>query len=163
MINKQSLWFITLFSLILILGIYYVSMPKDELTVFSGNTNDTSTAIEVTESDIIVAMKVEEEEKLLEAMNEAQNILLDEKSTTEEKNEAYETLQKLNSQKGKAQEIEKKLKDTYDINTCVKINNNNIDVIISSDDKGTEFANNIIKSVQELYDAQMYITVKFQK
>ena len=42
MINKQNLWFITLFSLILILGIYYVSMPKDALTVFSGKRQSKS-------------------------------------------------------------------------------------------------------------------------
>ena len=28
MINKQNLWFLTLFSLILILGIYYVTLPN---------------------------------------------------------------------------------------------------------------------------------------
>jgi len=32
MLNKQNLWFLTLFSLILILGIYYVTMPNDLLT-----------------------------------------------------------------------------------------------------------------------------------
>ena len=105
MINKQNLWFITLFSLILILGIYYVSMPKDALTVFSGNTNDSSTTIEVSESDVIVALKVEEEEKILAAMEDAQKVLLDETTSITEKNEAYETLQLLNSKKGKVLEI----------------------------------------------------------
>ena len=31
MINKQSMWFLTLFSLVLILGVYYVTMPNDLL------------------------------------------------------------------------------------------------------------------------------------
>ena len=89
MVNKQNLWFITLFSLILILGIYYVSMPKDALTVFSGNTIDSSSAIEVEESDVIVALKVEAEEKLLEEMASAQSILLDDTTSVSEKNAAY--------------------------------------------------------------------------
>ena len=29
MINKQKLWFLTLFSLILVLSIYYITMPKE--------------------------------------------------------------------------------------------------------------------------------------
>ena len=33
MINKQNLWFVTLFSLILILGIYYVSIDDEVETV----------------------------------------------------------------------------------------------------------------------------------
>ena len=36
MINKQNLWFVTLFSLILVLGIYYVTMKDESLTVLSG-------------------------------------------------------------------------------------------------------------------------------
>lgn len=162
MINKQNLWFITLFSLILILGIYYVSMPKDALTVFSGNTEDSSTTIEVNESDVIVALKVEEEEKILAQMEDAQKILLDETTSVIEKNEAYETLQLLNSKKGKVLEIEKLIKETYQIDSCVKIEDNKINVILSCEDKGNEYANNIIKSIQELYDTQMYITIKFQ-
>ena len=31
MVNKQNLWFVTLFSLILVLGIYYVSMSDESL------------------------------------------------------------------------------------------------------------------------------------
>ena len=31
MINKQNLWFLTLFSLILVLSVYYITMPNDLL------------------------------------------------------------------------------------------------------------------------------------
>ena len=31
MINKEHLWFLTLFSLILVLSVYYVTMPSDLL------------------------------------------------------------------------------------------------------------------------------------
>ena len=31
MINKKSLWFLTLFSLILVLSVYYITMPSDLL------------------------------------------------------------------------------------------------------------------------------------
>ena len=29
MINKQNMWFLTLFSLILVLSVYYITMPND--------------------------------------------------------------------------------------------------------------------------------------
>ena len=29
MINKQGLWFLTLFSLILVLSVYYITMPNE--------------------------------------------------------------------------------------------------------------------------------------
>lgn len=162
MINKQSLWFITLFSLIIILGIYYISIPSNTLTVFSGNTNDTSSAIEVTESDVIIAMKVEEEEKILSQMDEAQKVLLDETTSADEKNDAYKTLQLLNSQKGKTMEIEKIIKNEFNYESCVKIEGNKISITISSKNDDLKTANSIMSRIQELYDYQMYITVRFQ-
>ena len=36
MINKQSLWFVTLFSLILVLSIYYVTMSDNSLEKILG-------------------------------------------------------------------------------------------------------------------------------
>ena len=162
MINKQNLWFITLFAFILILGIYYITLPDSAIPTFSSNETNLQSTIEVTDSDIIIALKVEEEEKILKEMEDAQKILLDNAATTEEKNAAYETLQQLNYKKGKIDEIEKLIKEKFNINSCVKIEGNKINITLSCEDKGAEFANNIIKEVQSLYNNQMYITIKFQ-
>lgn len=162
MINKQSLWFITLFSLIIILSIYYVSIPEQTLTVFSGNTDDTTTTIEVSESDVIVAMKVEEEEKILQDMENARKTLLNESSSIEQKNEAYTTIQLLNNKKGKSLEIEKKLKDEFNTECFVKMEGNKIMITLPGKDQGVSHANKVINTVQSLYENQMYITVKYQ-
>lgn len=162
MINKQSLWFITLFSLVLILGIYYVAMPKDSLATFTGNLNDTSQAIEVSESDVIIAMKVEQEEKLLAQIDEAQKNLLNSTASIEERNIAYELLQNLNNQKSKIESIEKIIKEKYGLISCVKIENTNIVITVDSKDLGTEFANKIISTVQNEFEKQMYITIQFK-
>ena len=42
MINKKSLWFLTLFSLILVLSVYYITMPS-ELLLTSNNSTSTTT------------------------------------------------------------------------------------------------------------------------
>ena len=162
MINKQNLWFITLFALILILGIYYITLPDSAIPTFSANDANLDNVIKVTDSDVIVALKVEEEEKILKEMEDAQKILLDNAATTEEKNAAYETLQQLNYKKGKIVEIEKLIKEKFEVDSCVKIEGNKINITLSCEDKGAEFANNVIKEVQTLYNTQMYITIKFQ-
>lgn len=162
MINKQGLWFITLFSLIIILSIYYFTLPNDTLSVFD-ETNNISDTIEITQSDIIVAMKVEEEEKIMNQISDAQETLLNTSSSIEEKNNAFNLLQKLNLQKGKMATIEKAIKDEFNIDSCIKINDNIINVILESNDKGTEFANKVIQKVQSFYTEQMYITVEFQR
>jgi len=97
MINKQNLWFITLFSLILILGIYYVSIDDEVAQVLkTEENNNTNEVIEITESDILVSLEVEKDEEKQTLMEEYQDILLDGESTIEEKNAAYENMQKLN-------------------------------------------------------------------
>ena len=161
MINKQNLWFITLFSLILVLGIYYVSMKDEALTVLSAN-NDVSEALEVKESNIIVALQVEENEKALKEMNEYQNVLLDTKATVEEKNEAYDALQSINNTKSECEKIEKLIYETYKYDNFVKIDKDTISIVIASKNHDNTVANNIIRSVQALYDSPKYITVKFE-
>ena len=45
MINKQNLWFITLFSLILILGIYYVSIDDEVQNVLKSETKNSTNEV----------------------------------------------------------------------------------------------------------------------
>ncbi len=161
MINKQNLWFVTLFSLILVLGIYYVSMDDEALATLAGD-NTSKETIEVDESNVLVALRVASDEEMMQQMQSYQDILLDEASTLEEKNDAYESLQALNTIKGEVEKIEKLITETYNYDCFVKISGDNINIVVSSKEHSTEMANKIIRSVQALYDKQKYITVKFE-
>lgn len=164
MINKQNLWFITLFSLILILGIYYVSIDDDIAQVLkTEEVNNESKVIEITESDVLVALEVENDTEKQALMEEYQNILLDSESTLEEKNVAYENMQKLNDSTANENKIKEIIKEKFSINSFVKIKDNTISIVVSDNKHDNEKANSIIRSVQELYDEEMYITVKFNK
>ena len=161
MINKQNLWFITLFSLILILGIYYVSIDDEVATVLKTNDNNSQAVIEVTESDILVALEVEKEEEKQTMMEEYQDILLSTTSSMEDKNNAYENIQKLNDFTSEEIKIKNKINEKFQLNSFVKIKDDNISVVIDSKNHDTIIANSIIKAVQELYESEKYITVKF--
>lgn len=162
MINKQNLWFITLFSLILILGIYYVSIPGETLSTFSENLESEPQVVSASQSDVLVAMKVEEEEKILKEIDDTQSILLNENSSLEEKNKAYEELLSINKKKGNIEKLESAIKKEFNLDSCVQFNDNNIAITVNSSDKGKEFANDIIRFVQSKFEDKMYITVKFQ-
>lgn len=161
MINKQNLWFVTLFSLILVLGIYYVTMGDETLSVI-GSTSDVSEVVEITESDVIVALQVEDDEAVLKEITEYQNTLLDDTATLEEKNDAYNALQALSSKQSECEKIKNLITENYKYDNFVKIDGDTISITIASSDHSTEIANKIIRSVQELYDTQKYVTVKFQ-
>ena len=161
MINKQTLWFTTLFSLILVLGIYYVTMKDETFTVLN-TENNVSKQVEVQESDIIVALQVQKDESVLKEMNEYQSILLDDTATIEEKNDAYNALQALNNEKSECEKIKKLITDTFNYDNFVSINKDTISITIATKEHNKEIANKIIREVQKLYDKQKYITVKFE-
>lgn len=164
MINKQSLWFVTLFSMILVLSIYYVTMKDDTLaTIKSLDDNTITEEVNVTSSSSLVALRVADDEDVLAQMEDLQTILLDESSTLEEKNNAYESLQTINTNKGKESEIEEKILNEYNLDSFVKIKNDRISITIGSEKHDTKLANQIMNTVQKLYETKMYITIKFQK
>ena len=165
MINKQSVWFVTLFSLILVLSIYYVTLNDSSLKSIIENTtteNTTPVNVDVEESSLLVSLRIEEDESVLKELNDYQAILFDSTSTTEEKNNAYNSLLALNQKKADEEKIEAKIKEEFQLESFVKIKEDTISITIASTDHSTSLANNIIRSVQTLYDTNKYITVKFE-
>lgn len=167
MINKQSVWFVTLFSLILVLSIYYVTLNDSNLQNIledfnKTTTNTTPVNVNIEESTLLTSLRIQEDESVLKEMNDLQSILLDGTKTSEEKNNAYNSLMQLNQKKGEEEKIEKKIKEEFGLESFVKIKKDTISIIIASKDHSTAKANSIIRSVQTLYEENKYITVKFQ-
>lgn len=162
MINKQNLWFITLFSLIMVLSIYYLTMGEDTFASLNVNNNEAEkTDVVISESDTLVALKVADEEALVTKMEELQDILLSSTATIEEKNKAYDELQNINKNEASKEAIIKKIKDEFKLDSYVSIEGNNIKVTIASEKHDTALANRIIRSIQSLYQEDKYITIKF--
>lgn len=167
--NKQNLWFITLFSIILVLSIYYISMPSNILEEYNNsntNTNETNNSKEtvstINEETSLVALRVAADEELLTKLTNLQNTITDKEKTVMEKNNAYEELMTLNENKGLEENIESKLKEKFSYDSFVKINKDQINIVISSTKHDKMIANSIIKEVQGMFDTKKYITVKFQ-
>lgn len=166
MINKKNLWFLTLFSLILVLSVYYITMPSELL--LTGNikqekeTSDVKASADIKESDVISALKVEADEERQEEIEALKLVLNDSKSSVDEKNNAFEKMKELNIIKGKEEDISKVLEEQYQIKTFVKIENDQVKVVVDSTEHDTKLANNIMRSVQEKFDKKMYITVQFK-
>lgn len=167
MINKQNLWFFTLFSLILVLGVYYVTMPTELLekvnTKIEKKTKDKGVVEEVKEESALTAMRVSLEEERKEKVNGIQQKLTNEKLNNEEKNSLYEELKYLNSIQGKEENIEKKVKKELNLDCFTKIDNSNISIVCVAENHDTKLANSIMRLIQKEYEEKQNITVKFQK
>lgn len=169
MIDKKNLWFLTLFSLVLVLSVYYITMPNELLTANNSvistsleeeNTDDASVSIE--ESDIISALKVEDGNDLLEEIDVLKQTLTNANSTVDEKNTAYDKIKELTSISGKEEKLENALKEKYKYDSFVKIEDDQVRVVVGSKEHNTQIANEIMRLVQNEFDEKMYVSVQFQ-
>lgn len=169
MINKQSLWFLTLFSLILVLSVYYITMPNELLLTNNSNytekvnTEEEDSTVTISESETLVSMRVNLEEEREETMADLKGTLTSEEATTEEKNNAYEQIKYINEIKAKEEALEEKIKNSFSLDSFVKIDNNEVKVVAIKKEHDSTLANNIMKAVQEEFKDKVYVTVKFEK
>ncbi len=165
MINKKNLWFLSLFSLVLVLSVYYITMPNElllnnnegSLTIGPNNSN-----VSISESSIISALRVQANEETMKEIESLKDVLTDLNISVDEKNLAFDELKLLNLNKGKEQKLEEKINKNYNIKSFIKIDNDQIRVVVGSSEHSASLANNIIRSIQEEFDKKMYISVKFQ-
>lgn len=164
MVNKKGVWFLTLFSLILVLSVYYITMPTELLI----NTNitqeeETTPTVKTEDSSLLVALRVEADENVEKEIESLKKIISDSDSSIEDKNAAFEKMKELNANRSKEEILEEKIKTTYNLDTFIKIDEDCISVTINDENHSTELANKIMRTIQEDYEEKMKITVKFKK
>lgn len=166
MINKKNLWFLTLTSIILVLAIYYVTMPlgNDNMVLNSNNNNNTEkeVMVNIEESEALTAARIEKQEQDLNEVKKLQEILLSEDKTIDEKNEAYEQIKYLNASKSIEEKLEKDINSCFELTSFVSIKNNTIKVTVANKEDSLDLANKIITLVNKETNNDYYVTVKFE-
>lgn len=173
MINKQGLWFLTLFSLILVLSIYYITMPNEifqnqQVTDTESQKETKTTATDETTEEVnkentsyIETLKIELDSERSELLNTLQEVINDKSKTTEEKNKAYEQMKEINNIKAQEDQITEKIKQEYSLDAYVKQEDTEVEIVIDSKEHDVSLANKIMRTAQEEYTDPMSISVKF--
>lgn len=161
MINRKNLWFLTLFSLVLVLSVYYVTMPK-ELLLASNMNEEENKKIEIEEASIIETLKAEDTTSTLEEINKLKEKISNNETTTEDKNKAFDTLKLLNQISSKEELLEEKVKNIHNIDSFIKIDGDQIRVVVDSEEHTTKLANDIMRTIQDNFDTKQYIVVQFK-
>lgn len=168
MINKKNIWFLTLFSLILVLSVYYITMPSELLLTNNSNFDNVvkkeeqTPTVEIEESEVLVVMKEAYETEYLKELDALRLVLTNKDSSVDEKNEAFDKMKKLNINKTKETELEKKIETEFSLKSFIKIENDQIKVVVEAKEHNTELANKIMRFIQNDYENKMYITVEFK-
>lgn len=167
MINKQGLWFLTLFSLILVLSIYYITMPNEifeneNIVAEEKETKEDKTKeVNSENTSYIETLKVELDSERSKILDTLQSVINDSGKSSEDKNNAYEQMKEINNIKAAEEKIEKQIKDEYSLNAFVKQEDTSVEIVIDSDKHDVNLANKIMKTVQTNFSNPMNISVKF--
>ena len=161
MINRKNIWFLTLFSLILALSVYYVTMPSEVLLdVYSNVENEEEVIVE--ETDIIAVHHLNDETATNKELDLLKMKLIDTKTTVEEKNKAYDKMRDIQNNKTLELNLESQIKKSFGYRSYVKIEDDKIVVIVSADKYDISLANKIMQLIQKNFKETKYITIKFE-
>ncbi len=162
MINKKNLWFLTLFSLILVLSVYYITMPSELLLTSGISSEPENKTVDVEKSEVLQALRVQADEDLMKELDALKLILNDVTKSAEDKNQAFDKMKELNINKAKETELEKLVEEQLKIKAFIKIKEDQIKVIVDSSEHNTSLANSIMRLLQGEFEEKMYITVQFK-
>lgn len=164
MINKKNLWFLTLFSLILVLSVYYITMPTELLVTNNTENIEKVETIEtnIEEASVVEVLKTEDNTNTLDEINKLKETIANKETSTEDKNKAFDALKTLNQISSKEELLEEKIKTTHNLDSFIKIDGDQIRVVIDSDEHSNTIANNIMKTIQNNFDTKQYISIQFK-
>ena len=162
MINKKNIWFLTLFSLILVLSVYYVTMPTELLITNNQESINGTMNSEITELSIIETLNIEDDANTLDEINKLKETIAKEGSSAELKNEAFDAIRLLNQISTQEEILEEKIKANHNLASFVKVDGDQIRVVIDSKDHSNTLANNIMKTIQNNFDTKQYISIQFK-
>ena len=169
MVNKQGLWFLTLTSLILVLSVYFFTMPNELListnSGYSINKEESpdKVSVSINESNTILSMHQIKEDERLTLTQELNNKLVNKDLSIEEKNKVYEELKYIAKIESKEEIIENKIKEEFKLDSFVKIEDDVVEIVVNNKAHDSALAVKIMKSAQEEFQSPMYISVSFKE
>ena len=162
MINKKNLWFLTLFSLVLVLSVYYITMPKELLLTTNNNPTSDEIVTKIEEKNIVDVLREEDNNNTLEEINKLKKTISDGESSTDDKNKAFDTLKILNQISSKEELLEERIKNNFNLDSFIKIDGDQIRVVVNSKEHSESLANEIMRTIQNEFTTKQYISIQFK-
>jgi len=171
--KKRSVWFLTLFSLVAVVTVFYVSdqpSPFDGIALFSDDTIDEVGLVEtsstneesfVSQSNAFEEMRMEVTEKRSQLRDQLTTKVGSNEFTAEQKDEAYnqiEELVKIDSTEAMLELIIKSL--GYD-DALVRIEESDVLIDVVSNEQSTKKASEIIYAVKREWPKAYNVEVNF--
>ncbi|CUA79842.1 SpoIIIAH-like family protein [Anoxybacillus suryakundensis] len=187
MLKKQTVWLLTMFSLVVVLSVYYVTSPqlteqvafdqKEEANNEKGLkptdeamkeevVNEQDVTVEQTNTgsdDLFTALRLEIEDERSKLRQELNAIVASNNVSAEEKSKAIDQLQQLSNIAEKEAVLETLIKSKGYDDALVRVHENQVHITVKAKEHSKKAANEIIQLVQSELGRVQDVAVRFQK
>ena len=188
MLKKQTVWLLTMLSLMIVLSIYYISSDSDgdfayidnqpsdsEKTATTDSTNDndnystndngdaiTDEITNVGNDELFTMIRMELQNKRSMKKSRYEEIIESSSASTDEKNEALNTLNDIDQISSKESILQNSILSTTDKyeDVLVRFDENLVHVHVKVDDLSTQEANHIMQMVKDEF-GEIKVSVRF--
>ena len=137
-------------------------MPNELLVANNSSNTVKEEKVLIEEANIIETLKSEDNNNTLEEINKLKTTIADSKTSAEDRNKAFDELKLLNQISSKEELLEEKIKNTHNLDSFIKIDGDQVRVVIDSEEHSNTLANKIMRTVQDNFDTKQYISVQFK-
>ncbi|MGG3841482.1 SpoIIIAH-like family protein [Anoxybacillus kestanbolensis] len=193
MLKKQTVWLLTMFSLVVVLSVYYVTSPQlteevafeqkeeannekdlkptdeamqEEVANEGEVANEEEVTVEqnnATSDDLFTALRLEIEDERSKLRQELNAIVASNNVSAEEKNKAIDQLQQLSNIAEKEAVLETLIKSKGYDDALVRAHENQVHITVKAKEHSEKAANEIIQLVQSELGRVQDVAVRFQK
>ena len=175
--NKQALAFLTMFSLILMLSVYYVTLPNDNMSVMTQDGKAQSEAMmekenkeedkentketEEKNTDEVLALQEEIEKKEDEEIHKQETIVSKDNTSSEDKQNAVTKMESIKD----AKELQKKIVEALkqqNIKSAVEITDKNCIINVFNMENNMENAKKAMNAAYSITKDAYFIEVVFK-
>lgn len=170
MLKKQTVWLLTMLSLIVVLSVYALTVPEEPERTSSGSgeqTEETSAdnkkeevkTTSVEEKLAEIAVKKEDERSKLD--EEYQNVIASEDSSTKEVSEAHSKLEELQTIAGNEMILEDVMREKGYHDAVVKTDGREIQIFVGADKLSDQQANELIQLANKYVGTGRIVSVNY--
>lgn len=157
--NKQALAFLTLFSLILMLSVYYVTLPTNTASVMSENPEEETPPTD--SSTQRTSLQEEAGKKKDDEITKNSNTVSSPDASDADKQKALETIDQLKSDKTMQDDVAKHLNDNGYM-SAVEIMDGTCIITVFDQEDSAQTAKKIMNLAQEKVQQQYLVEVAFK-
>ncbi len=162
--NRRLVSFLSLFSLVLVLSIYYVLVPVNTSTLNDGGIGDNSSEVSVSsgEDAYFESLELAKVSKFNDEIDELNQIVASSSSTMDEKIEALEMIAQKNKMNKEEKALKQAIKEAGYSNAYVEYEDNIVNILVSKKDANKVDAVTIIKLAYEKLGNSYIPSVSFK-